>query len=95
MTANELLRQAVAQPVLSHAQQLDIVALEPDFFAQFPVHGVHRVLAGKHATLRKLPAFVAGATAEQQLAVIVRENDPDVGAEPFCVNQIVAHSNRY
>ena len=58
---------------------------------QLPEHRLFRRFAGVHAALRELPAPFADTTAEQQLALVVGEDDADVGAESLCVNTIVAH----
>ena len=76
-------------------EQLDVITFESDFLVEFAIHRVDRVFIDKHAALRELPAPAAGAAAEHEFATRIRENNPDIGAEPLTINPIVAHCNRY
>ena len=93
IAANEFVGQTIAQPVAGYAQYFDVIVLEAYFFMQLAKHGVDGLFAFEHAALRKLPAFGADTTTQQQLVVCVRKNDTDVCPKTVGVNPIVAHSN--
>ncbi len=63
--------------------------LEPDFLAQFAVHGLFRGFTPVDATLRELPRVGAYPFAPEDLVSLVEQNDADVGpkAVPVKHNQ--------
>ena len=59
--AYEAIRQAIAQPVVGNAENLNVTAGQPDLFLKLPEHGLFGRLSGMHAALGKLPAPIANA----------------------------------
>jgi hypothetical protein len=64
-------------------------ALQPDFFMQFPNHGLLRSFTPVNATLRKLPGVRTNTLAPKHLIFLVEQDDADVGpkAVPVKHNQ--------
>ena len=85
--------QAIAQPVLGTAKDLDIGRVEAHLFVKLPEHGLLRAFVLVHAALRKLPTLFAYASCEQQLALAVRQYNADVGAVAFRIYVLSAHKS--
>lgn len=59
---------------------------EPDFFLQFPEHGLLRRFPGLDAALGELPGMLVDALALEHLVARVAQDDAYVRAVPFSVD---------
>src|SRR5690606_28355834 len=74
-------RQAVAQPLAGPGHNLDVARPQADFLAQLAEGGRLRRFVPLYATLGKLPGILTDAFRPQHLALIVEDDEPDVGPE--------------
>src|SRR6185437_7028548 len=74
-------RQPIAQPARALAHELDIRLAQADLLVQFAVQRLLQRLAFAYAALGKLPPASAGPATEKHLAIVVHQDDADIGAE--------------
>jgi len=74
-------RQAVTQPAVGTAHDLDVVGTQADFLVQFPVKRLFGGFADVDPALGKLPTPVTQAPRPKHVAVFARNNHPHIGTE--------------
>src|SRR5689334_25068526 len=80
LALDPVLRDFVTQPVARAAENPDVLRLQSDFLAQFPVHRLLGRLAGIDAALRKLPGVLSDPLAPENQVPAVDDDDGDVRA---------------
>ena len=66
--------------------------MQANFFMQFPIQGRFHRLILLHATLRKLPAFAAPATAQKYAAIGMHQQNADIAAKSVGID-LISHSH--
>lgn len=79
-------RQAVTQPALGPRDQADVVCAETYFLVQFTVQRLFGGFPDVDPALRKLPAAIAHAARPQHIAVLARDDHPDIGTKTIDIN---------
>jgi len=78
----------VVHPTGRLANEIDILRREPDLFIQLAIRGFCEGLARANSALRELPAPAAYLPPEKYLALAMHQNDADVCAKAFGVDDI-------
>ena len=86
VAADELLGQAVAEPVARAAEELHLVGPETHLLLQLAVHRLFRRLSLLDASLGKLPGVLANAPPPEETLVAIDQYDAHVWPESIPVD---------
>ena len=81
VAADKAFGQAVTQPSLGGAYNLHLMGSQPHLLLQFTKQRLFRGFKPVYTALRKLPGILADTSPPKEFALIVAEDDADIGAE--------------
>ncbi len=87
MLADISVWKPVAQPIARATDYLDLVRLQADLLLQLPKHGLFRRLTIVDPALRKLPGILTHTAAPEQPALLVAEDNANIGSKTVRINQ--------
>ena len=79
--SDQMRRQAISKPAGSPRDNIDIAGFQAYFFTQLTQGCRFWRFASLYSPLRELPGILADTLGPQQLAVVIKNNQTDIGSE--------------